>query len=233
MKRRSIFILVALVLVAAVVAYWFLLLKPLRENIAEYEGRIEEERQQLMVLQAKLAQMSQMKEEAVRNEARLVELAKMVPFSPELPSLILQIQDLAAEAGIDFITITPGEATEAPSFQVIPLDLKFSGSFFDVNDFIYRAEQLVGAPGRLLTVDSVSLALAGTASSTSPSPYRHRPGRQWREQRRGRTRCGPAQDEGCLGQAHRESQAVRDARHPDGARLRGTGHARGDPAGAG
>ena len=170
MKRRSIFILVALVLVAAVVAYWFLLLKPLRENIAEYEGRIEEERQQLMVLQAKLAQMSQMKEEAVRNEARLVELAKMVPFSPELPSLILQIQDLAAEAGIDFITITPGEATEAPSFQVIPLDLKFSGSFFDVNDFIYRAEQLVGAPGRLLTVDSVSLALAGTASSTTASP---------------------------------------------------------------
>ncbi len=170
MKRRSIFILVALVLVAAVVAYWFLLLSPLRENIAEYEGRIEDERQQLMVLQAKLAQMSQMKEEAVRNEARLVELAKMVPFSPELPSLILQIQDLAAEAGIDFITITPGEATEAPSFQVIPLDLKFSGSFFDVNDFIYRAEQLVGAPGRLLTVDSVSLALAGTASSTTASP---------------------------------------------------------------
>ncbi len=170
MSRRAIMIIVAVALVAALVAYWFLLFSPLQKSITEHEGRIEAERQQLMVLQAKLAQLSQMKEEAARNEARLLELAKMVPSSPELPSLILQIQDLAAEAGIDFMTITPGDASPAASFQVIPLQLVFTGSFFDVNDFIYRAEQLAGGPGRLLAVDNVTLALSGAATSTTASP---------------------------------------------------------------
>lgn len=170
MSRRAIFIIVALGLVAAIVAYWFLLFSPLQKDISEYEGRVEAENQQLMVLQAKLAQLSQMKDEAARNEARLLELAKMVPVSAELPSLILQIQDLAAEAGIDFMTITPGEAAPAAGFQVIPLQVQFTGSFFDVNDFIYRAEQLAAAPGRLLAVENVSLSLAAAATSTKVSP---------------------------------------------------------------
>jgi Tfp pilus assembly protein PilO len=168
--RRAIFIVAGVALLAAVIAYWFLLFSPLQQDIADRETRIEAERQQLSVLQAKLAQLSQMKEEAARNEARLLELAKMVPDSPELPSLILQIQDLAAEAGIDFMTITPGEATPAAAFQVIPLQLQFTGSFFDVNDFIYRAEQLAAAPGRLLAVQTVSLALSGAPTSTTASP---------------------------------------------------------------
>ena len=170
MSRRAIVIVVIAGLVAAVVAYWFLLFSPLQKDINEYEGRVEAERQQLTVLQAKLAQLSQMRDESARNEARLLELAKMVPVSAELPSLILQIQDLAAEAGIDFMTITPGEAAPAVGFQVIPLQVQFTGSFFDVNDFIYRAEQLAAAPGRLLAVENVSLSLAGAATSTKVSP---------------------------------------------------------------
>ncbi|NLE74777.1 MAG: type 4a pilus biogenesis protein PilO [Actinobacteria bacterium] len=170
MSRRAIYVVAGVALVAALIAYWFLLLTPMQDNIADYDNRIETERQQLSALQAKLAQLSQVKEEAARNEARLLELAKMVPDSAQLPSLILQIQDLATEAGIDFITISPGEASPSPAFQVIPLQLQFTGSFFDVNDFIYRAEQLAAAPGRLLAVQSVSLGLATEPTSVTVSP---------------------------------------------------------------
>jgi Tfp pilus assembly protein PilO len=103
----------------------------------------------------------------------LLELAKMVPLTEELPSLLLQIQDLADQAGIEFIQVTPGEATatESGEFQLIPLGLEFSGTYFDVSDFIYRAEQMVAGPGRLLAIKSVSLALgAETEASAVRSP---------------------------------------------------------------
>ena len=91
----------------------------------------------------------------------MLELAKMIPPDGELPSLILQIQDLADKAGIDWLRITPSAALEggADTYEILPLTLEFTGTFFDISDFIYRAEQMVAGPGRLLTVKSLDLRI--------------------------------------------------------------------------
>jgi Tfp pilus assembly protein PilO len=101
------------------------------------------------------------------NQARLLELAKMVPDSEEIPSLLLQIQDLADQSGIEFISITPGEPVEAGAFRIIPLQLEFSGTYFDLSDFVYRAEQMAAGPGRLLAVKALALRLASEATTES------------------------------------------------------------------
>lgn len=163
MSRRNIYILSGVGLIALIALFWFFLLSPLREGIAETEAQIEVERQSLMAAQAKLAQLEQYRKAALRNEARLLELAKMVPSSDEVPSLILQVQDLASEAGIDFLQISPGEAQAVGDYSVIALSLQMEGTFFDINDFIYRAEQLAAGPGRLLSVAQVDLAPASEA----------------------------------------------------------------------
>ncbi len=114
-----------------------------------------------------MTQFATLRDEAAYNQGRLLELAKLVPESEELPSLLLEIQWLASEAGITFLSITPGSPSIAQGFQVIPLELKFIGSFFDVNDFVYRAEQLASGPGRLLSVQVLSLSLSSdTAGQT-------------------------------------------------------------------
>lgn len=164
MSRRNIYILSGVALVAIVVAYWFLLFSPLQDRISQHDQQIEDERQKLAVLQTKLTQFATLRDEAAHNQGRLLELAKLVPESEELPSLLLQIQELATEAGISFLTLTPGSASIAAGFQVIPLELQFVGSFFDVNDFIYRAEQLASGPGRLLSVEALTLSLASNAA---------------------------------------------------------------------
>lgn len=170
MSRRTVFILVPVLLAVFLIGYWFLVLSPLMADISYREETIHQRQEELAALQTRLAQVSALREEAAKNEARLVELAKMVPTSEQMPSLILQIQDLAADAGIEFLSIAPGQASEAVGFQVIPLTLRFNGTYFDVNDFIYRAEQLVGAPGRLLAVSSVRLEPLGELASTTVSP---------------------------------------------------------------
>lgn len=167
MTRRNVFILTALGLVVILAAYWFLLLSPLRGKIADTNSQIASEQTKLAENQARLAQMEQTRAEGKQNQGRLIELSKMVPQTPELPSLLLQIQDLATEAGIDFLTITPEQPTDLGSFLVINLTLEMEGRYFDVNDFLYRAEQMAAGPGRILAPKQVELSLAGTPESTA------------------------------------------------------------------
>ena len=168
MSRRNIYILVALGLVVVTAAYYFLVLSPIRTSIKDTEASIVTEQQTLSVNKAKLAQMEQTREEAAKNEATLMELSKMLPESTELPSLLLQIQDLATESGIDFMTISPASPQTAGSVEIVSLALSIKGSFFDINDFLYRAEQMVAGPGRLLAVKNVSLSLGGDIYAASP-----------------------------------------------------------------
>ncbi len=166
-KIRMILLSLGLVVFAAVV--WFFVLSPIRGDIADTDTAIEDQLSKLSVAQGALAQAESTKAEGKRNQARLLELAKMIPASEELPSLLLQIQDLADQAGIDFISVTPGDATEVEGaeFLILPLDLTFTGTFFDLSDFVYRAEQMVAGPGRLLAVKSMSLALSNASQGLS------------------------------------------------------------------
>lgn len=155
MSRRNVYILAALGLVVVAAAYYFLLLSPLRTNIKDTEALITTEQQTLAVNKAKLDQMQQTRGEAAKNQATLMELSKMLPENTELPSLLLQIQDFATESGIDFLTISPEPPAPSGSVEIVSLQLSITGNFFDINDFLYRAEQMVAGPGRLLAVKKV------------------------------------------------------------------------------
>lgn len=165
MNRKLRLIIGGLALLVVIIAAWFLLLNPVREEIASLEMSIATEEDNLATAQAKLAQAEVTKAEGKQNQARLLELAKMVPLSSEVPSLLLQIQDLADQSGIEFISISPGQQTDAGGFKILPLSLEFAGTFFDLSDFVYRAEQLVAGPGRLLALKQLDLSLRGDSAS--------------------------------------------------------------------
>jgi Tfp pilus assembly protein PilO len=174
MSRKLKFVLAGLGLVVVVAMAWFLLLSPLRDDIAAVSANIDEQQTKLATALAALAQAETTRAEGKENQARLLELAKMVPISDEIPSLILQIQDLADQSGIEFMSVTQGASIPYSGYQVVPLALEFSGTYFDLSDFIWRAEQLVAEPGRLLAVKQIDLrllsdAVEGTeAGGTSP-----------------------------------------------------------------
>ena len=180
MSRKMRMLLSAVALVAIVAMAWMFLISPLRTDISNANQSIADETTKLHAAEARLAQAQTTRAEGMKNQAVLLELAKMVPQASQIPSLLVQIQDLADQSGIDFLSVTPGDATESTGFQIIPLQLTFSGTYFDLSDFAYRVEQLAAGPGRLLTVKSVQLKLnsagapgaskkTGSAISESPS----------------------------------------------------------------
>jgi Tfp pilus assembly protein PilO len=162
MTKNLKLILGALGIIILAVVVWFFVLSPIRSDISDTEGTIQEEQDLLLTARAKVNAAEATKAEGKKNQARLLELAKMAPASEELPSLLLQIQALADQSGIDFITVSPGEPVESVSggYLVLPLELEFEkGSYSAVNDFVYRMESLVGGPGRLLAIKSIDLTL--------------------------------------------------------------------------
>ncbi len=169
MSRRLRFVVAGLGLVVIIAAAWFLLFAPLREDIAAVSTSIEQEKDKLAAATAKLAQAETTRAEGKENQARLLELAKMVPYSEEIPSLMLQIQDLADQSGIEFTSVAPGQPMIQQGYQIIPLSLQFTGTYFDMSDFVYRAEQLVAGPGRLLAVKQIDLQLGGVADAEGDS----------------------------------------------------------------
>jgi len=167
MTRKMRMVLSAVALLAVVAMAWMFLISPLRADIATANSSIADEQTKLSSAQVKLAAAETTRAEGQKNEARLLELAKMVPQASQVPSLLVQIQDLADQSGINFLSVSPGDPTESSGFQIIPLQLTFNGSYFDLSDFAYRVEQLVAGPGRLLTVKSIQLELGGTTSATT------------------------------------------------------------------
>jgi type IV pilus assembly protein PilO len=170
-SRRIKLALMGVGILAIGLAVFFLVLNPMRGDISELQAQIEDEQTKIQSAKVELAAAEETRTEGRRNQARLMELAKMIPQDPEIPSLILQIQDLANKAGIEWIQVSFSDVrtAEGSTIGTIPISLQFTGTFYDVTDFIYRAEQMASGPGRLLTVKDVSLAPNATGSgSVSP-----------------------------------------------------------------
>jgi Tfp pilus assembly protein PilO len=120
---------------------------------------------------------------AVRS-ANIFGLAKAMPKQVEMPNVMLQLNQLASASGITFDQVTPTEAssaaTTAPTvaettdpFAAQPIQVTFTGSFYNMISFLQRLRNLVRvehghlqAQGRLFDVSDIEFCLPNNKSST-------------------------------------------------------------------
>lgn len=144
-----------LVILALAAGFYLLLLGPLR---AEHRERAEERE----VLEARLAALDEEVEalEARRREApeaerRLLELSRLVPGQPEVPTFLVQVQEVSEAAGVTALLVSPGTPEPPPGggdFFRVPVTMTFEGTYDQLQDFLSRLRTL----DRLVTVNEVS-----------------------------------------------------------------------------
>lgn len=95
--------------------------------------------------------------------ADLFRVAKAMPDRVDMPGVLLELNDVASDAGIVFKSITPGTPVPAQGYQVLPVELQFEGDFYALSDFLFRLRNLVqvrrgglDARGRLFAVESLA-----------------------------------------------------------------------------
>lgn len=147
---------IALVIVAAV-AYMLLV----RPKSAE-QGKLDDE---IAALQTQLAAARHQPDPVRIKVADLFKLSKAIPDRVDMAGIILELNSTASAAGISFDSIEPQAAVTSTAYWSVPINVVFSGSYYDLVDFLFRLRNLVSvndgvldASGRLFTLDNMTLA---------------------------------------------------------------------------
>jgi hypothetical protein len=106
-------IVIFLVPVIVLAAYWFLLLKPKREEASKLGDELAKQEERLDTAEAELSRVGSAKANFARDYEAVVYLGKAIPTSVDMPSLIVQLSAAAEGTDIDFDRISTGERTEA------------------------------------------------------------------------------------------------------------------------
>lgn len=100
--------------------------------------------------------------------ADLYRLARAMPDRQDMPGIILTLNEVASEAGIQFTLLEPGAPVSNGSYQESRIHLQFTGDFYSLSDFLYRLRSLVvvhngklEATGRLFNVDQLAFTVDG------------------------------------------------------------------------
>ena len=164
MSNAQIGALVGGLVLLMVVGSWFLLISPKRSEASRLENEIAATQQQLEETRA--AALAAKNAEPIRY-ADLFRLAKAMPDDSDHSGILLELNRVATDSGIQFDEIAPGAMLTVTDFRTIPIELKFEGNFFNLSDFLFRLRNLVGvdggrltATGRLFSVDRLIFAEA-------------------------------------------------------------------------
>jgi Tfp pilus assembly protein PilO len=227
MKRTDLTIFLVLAVIGLIAGFYLLVIGPKRDEASSLQGDIDQLRSSLEQEEQAAAAGEQARRHFGVNYHSLVVLGKAVPEDSDTPSLLVQLQDLADRADVEFKAIdlsesSGGEAPTAPSttstetssssssasttvpagegatssapatetaaaslplgatigpagLPVMPYDLKFTGGFFEIADFLENLDRMVhsgrgrmAVDGRLLTVDGFALDPIG--EETNPTP---------------------------------------------------------------
>jgi type IV pilus assembly protein PilO len=154
-RDRNVLIIGLLGIVLLVVGYYFLLLSPLLSDLRERAQERDDKEAQLADLQQEVAQLEAIRRQAPEIERQLLELSKRIPTQPEIPTLVVQIEEIADLAGVTQLSIEPGDVEPPPGggdFLVVPVTMSFEGTYEQMQDFLLRMRNL----SRLVTVRSVT-----------------------------------------------------------------------------
>lgn len=182
---RRIFLIIPFV--AALVAFWFLLLSPKQDELKKLDSQVGTLQGAIADQQAATQAGDQARENFPRDYHRLVVLGKAVPVDDETASLLVQINRISQASGVDFrdillsggsagvaapaapVPATEGAASLLPigatvgtaGLPTLPYELRFEGTYFEVADFMAGIDRLVNPRKGTIAADGRLVTIDG------------------------------------------------------------------------
>lgn len=151
----------AVILIALVL----LLVLPQYQKLGALDQEIQSATQDVSSAKSLLAQREQIKDRAAETDAKWLRLANMVPESPDLPSLIIEIQDLAFDSGVQLQSLQPADLKAGANFQAVPITFNIIGTWSDTVDFLQGLMKL----DRGIRILSFTSTVSPTLASANPT----------------------------------------------------------------
>jgi type IV pilus assembly protein PilO len=152
---RNILILGLLGIVIVVIGFYFFLLSPLLQNLNDQAEARDNKQAQLGEVQQQVNELEEVRRNSPEIERQLLELSKRIPTQPQIPTFVVQIEEIADASGVTQLVVEPGDAA-APAgggdYQTMPVTMQFNGTYDEMQDFLLRTRNLA----RLVTVTDLS-----------------------------------------------------------------------------
>ena len=141
---REQLILVIVGLLVVLVAVAALLVWPQYQKQKALDEDLAAATAQLQTSKDLLAQRQQIKNRAATTDAQWLRLASLVPENPDLPSLIIDLQDAAFASGVQMNGVAPADPSESPdkSYVLIPMEVRILGTWADTIDYLKSIDKL-------------------------------------------------------------------------------------------
>jgi hypothetical protein len=155
---------------------WFMLVGPERARAKSTE--ISAVATEVQIQQAKspaptVTPTTQPKQPEIRT-AYLYKLSKAMPMTTDMPNLLLELNQVVRDAGVQLSSISPSPADATTGTSTITLSV--SGDFYSLTDLLYRLRSLVAVhnggldvSGRLFSIKSVGLTPTGASKQLNAS----------------------------------------------------------------
>lgn len=170
LSGRVALLIVVVACLLVVILGWIVLISPERSKAAKLDSQIGD-------VNTQLAAVTSLLEGPVGRQslisARVFD--KALPSDPKMSQILRQLTALAARAGIELDTISPGTAVPGAGVESLPIALTVKGHYFALQNFLkllndsaaLRGDQ-IQATGRLYSVDNITFT-GGAAGSAAPS----------------------------------------------------------------
>jgi type IV pilus assembly protein PilO len=135
-REQIILAIVGVVLVIAAIGAF--LIWPQVQRLSALDGEIATARADVASAQAMLQTVEQSKARASETDAKWLRLANLVPDGPDLPSLIVELQDSAFDSGVQLLGVTPSNPVPTSSYYSIPIQVEIIGTWADTVDYLQR-----------------------------------------------------------------------------------------------
>ena len=167
MTTRNIVVLGVIGLVALVVFFYLLLLGPLLQTLDQQAQAREDRQAQLADIERQIAELEEVRRRSPELQRQLLELGKRVPEQPELETFIVQVEEVAQEAGVTQTEVTradPRPPEGGGDFTVQPVTMSFEGTYEELLAFLTGIDDLV----RLTTINDVTYEVAEEGTTAAP-----------------------------------------------------------------
>jgi len=156
-------VLAVVVPLVVLAAGWTMVVKPERSKASDLVAQVQSVQQQ--ILANKAAATAAGRPEPIRV-ADIFRLATAMPDSSDMPGIILQLNQIAQETGIQLTTFQPDNPPQSESgYQKVTIKVTLSGNFYALSDFLYRLRSLVAvrsgkllAAGRMFSIEQIDFA---------------------------------------------------------------------------
>jgi Tfp pilus assembly protein PilO len=157
----------ALAVAGVAILMILLLVLPKMGQVSTAQDQLDETRREGQTLESQLAALEDAKAAAPQARKTIAEVHRRIPPVADEPGLILLLQHAAMDAGIDLVSLSPGNPTldAATNLSTIDVSVSATGTYFDITEFMYQIETLP----RAAIVLSMNLA-PGEGSGTSGVP---------------------------------------------------------------